>query len=284
MGYRKIHNLYKTVDILLFKECYALEKIHGTSAHIAYEHGEIRFFSGGAPHEQFVGLFNVPHLLDAFNALGQDKVVVYGEAYGGKMQGMSGTYGKELKFIAFEVKIHDTWLCVPNACNIVEKLGLEFVFYNKGPATTEWLDSQRDRSSEQAKRNGIVENKHSEGIVARPLMEMVKSNGERIIIKHKRAEFRETKTQRVVDPSKLKILDDAREVADEWVTDMRLEHVLDKMPEKGEMQHIPLVIKSMLADIKIESKDEVIWSKDVERAIGKATVDMYKKLISKIPV
>lgn len=29
MGYLHISNLYKDIDILLFKECYALEKIHG---------------------------------------------------------------------------------------------------------------------------------------------------------------------------------------------------------------------------------------------------------------
>jgi hypothetical protein len=30
MGYLHIDNLYKSQDILLFKRCYALEKIHGT--------------------------------------------------------------------------------------------------------------------------------------------------------------------------------------------------------------------------------------------------------------
>src|SRR5690348_10996218 len=34
MGYLHIGNLYKTQDLLLFRECYALEKVHGTSAHI----------------------------------------------------------------------------------------------------------------------------------------------------------------------------------------------------------------------------------------------------------
>ena len=35
MGYRHIDNLYKNQDILLFRECFALEKIHGTSANVA---------------------------------------------------------------------------------------------------------------------------------------------------------------------------------------------------------------------------------------------------------
>ena len=32
MGYLHIENLYKAQDILLFRECYALEKVHGTAA------------------------------------------------------------------------------------------------------------------------------------------------------------------------------------------------------------------------------------------------------------
>ena len=36
MSYMHIDNLYKNQDILLFKECYALEKIHGTSAGLEF--------------------------------------------------------------------------------------------------------------------------------------------------------------------------------------------------------------------------------------------------------
>ncbi len=34
MGYLHIDNLYKNQTIRLFRECYALEKVHGTSAHV----------------------------------------------------------------------------------------------------------------------------------------------------------------------------------------------------------------------------------------------------------
>ena len=57
MGYLHIRNLYQDQDILLFKECYALEKIHGTSAHIAWD-GELKFFAGGCNHDRFCALFN----------------------------------------------------------------------------------------------------------------------------------------------------------------------------------------------------------------------------------
>ena len=45
MGYMHIDNLYKNQDVLMFREAYALEKIHGTSAHVAYGPGGLTFFS-----------------------------------------------------------------------------------------------------------------------------------------------------------------------------------------------------------------------------------------------
>jgi len=58
MAYLDIDNLYKNQEILKFKECYAMEKIHGTSAHISYKDGFLSFFSGGSNHETFVALFD----------------------------------------------------------------------------------------------------------------------------------------------------------------------------------------------------------------------------------
>lgn len=41
MGYQHIPNLYKEQAILAQSECYALEKIHGTSAHIKFKAGSL---------------------------------------------------------------------------------------------------------------------------------------------------------------------------------------------------------------------------------------------------
>lgn len=80
-------------------------------------------------------------------------IIIYGEAYGGKLQGMSHIYGKELRFIVFDVKIGYNWLSVPDAEAIASNLGLEFVFYEEVSATVELLNLARDRYSEQARRN-----------------------------------------------------------------------------------------------------------------------------------
>ena len=280
MGYRKIQNLYRDIRILEFKECYALEKIHGTSAHVRFNGGKLTFFSGGSKHESFVELFD-SNLLSRFCELGMDDVCVYGEASGGKLQRMRDTYGDVLRFDAFEVKIGDDWLTVPKAEAVVEKLGLEFVAWERGPATEEWINSQRDADSSLAKKLGLGV-RMREGVVVRPIEECRDYRKNRIITKHKRSEFSETKTKRVLDPEKLKVLSEANEVAEEWVTDMRMTHVLDKLNFNFAPEHTGLVIKAMVLDIQEEGEGEIVWSKAVGSAIARATAVKYKKATSKL--
>jgi len=285
MGYLHIDNLYKNNEILvLFRECYAMEKIHGTSAHVAYKLGELRFFAGGERYENFVALFeqgktgpgDVATLKEKIKETGVAEVVIYGEAYGGKCQGMSDTYGKELKFVVFDVKIGDCWLAVPQAEKFATGLGLEFVSYEKIPATLEAVDREKERDSVQAVRNGMGEGRKREGVVLRPLMELTKNNESRIISKHKNDDFRETKTPRKVDPEKLKVLEEANAIAEEWVTPMRLAHVLDKI-DSPDITKMKEIIGRMCEDVKREAEGEIVWSKEVQKAIGKATAVATKK-------
>lgn len=267
MGYLHIDNLYKNQEILLFKECYALEKIHGTSAHITHKDGKLTFFAGGASHSQFVKLFDEPALLEKLRNV---NCTIYGEAYGGSVQGMSNTYGKDMKFVAFDVKIDDLWLAVPQAHEFCTELGLEFVHYEKISTDIAAIDAQKDADSVQAIRNGCGPGRKREGVVLRPLIELRKNNQDRIISKHKQDEYRETKTVRDIDPERLKVLEDATAVADEWVTPMRIVHVLDKIENAG-MEKMPEIMRAMVADIQREGAGEIVWSKEVEKAIGKAT-------------
>ena len=281
MGYRKIDNFYRDIRILDFKECYALEKIHGTSAHIAFHDDALHFFAGGEKHENFVAIFDYAELLEKFRAMLIPEITVYGESCGGKMHGMKDTYGDKILFMPFEVKIGPAWLNVDNAVDVCTRLGLGFVDYARGPATIEWINEQRDRPSSLALSLGLGE-KMREGVVVRPVQESHDYRGNRIITKHKRDEFRETKSKREINPDKVKILANAQAIADEWVTPMRLAHVLDKMPLKGELEHTKLVIQAMLEDVKIEGGDEISWSREAERAVGNATARLYKASLSKI--
>lgn len=280
MGYLHIDNLYKDQTILIFKECYALEKIHGTSAHLSWNCKEkkVKYFSGGESNERFVKVFDNDFLINKFSELFIDSnAVVYGEAYGGKQQGMSNTYGKELKFVAFDVSVNELWLEVPKAENVCNALNIEFVEYVKVPTDLEALNAERDKPSTQAKRNGIEDDKIREGVVLRPLVEFIMKNGSRVIAKHKRDEFKETKTPREVSPEQFKILEDAKAIAEEWVTEMRLKHVLDKLPQGINVESTKLVIEAMVEDVYREAKGEIVESKDVTKFIGSRAAQLFKQ-------
>jgi len=280
MSYMHIENLYKNQDILLFKECFAMEKIHGTSAHVSWKDGAIHLFSGGVSYDEFKKLFDEVRLTELFEALKKDSVVVFGEAYGGKCQGMSKTYGKELRFVAFEVKIGDSWLDVPSAEGVAHHLGLDFVPYVRCSTNIEELNQQRDSFSVQAKKNGIEGDHKREGVVLRPIIEVVKNNGKRIIAKHKADDFQEVKTPRSIDKDKLQVLAKAEEIASEWVTPMRLNHVLQNFPEYT-IQDTGKIINAMIEDVEMESKGEIIESADARRAISRKTAIMFKDTLKK---
>jgi hypothetical protein len=283
-----IENLYKNKSILLFRECYALEKVHGSSAHVAWRTTEnteaINLFAGGGSHENFRKLFDVEAMTAVFRKLGHPTVTVYGESYGGSMQKMSDVYGKECRFIAFDVQVGDTWLNVPNAEEVVLALGLEFVPYERVSTDVELLNALRDRPSRLAARLGLGDDKVSEGVVLRPLQEFQGNNGKRVIAKHKGEAFNERTNTPHVDEAKVKVLSEAQAVAEEWVTEMRLTHVLDKMPpeKKTELKNIPDVGTAMVEDVYREAEGEIVESREVERAIRIATGKLFKSRITRV--
>lgn len=281
MAYLHIDNLYKEQRILMYKECYAMEKIHGTSAHITYKtDGNVGFFAGGSNREQFCKLFDEADLKERFKAraLPTDKsTYIYGEAYGGKIQGMRETYGDDHKFVAFEVKIGGAWLNVPDAETFCTQLGIEFVHYRRIPCTLEAIDAECNADSVQAIRNGMGEGRMREGVVLRPLEEVTLNNGSRVIVKHKRDEFRETSTTRkVISPTKIKMIEDAKAIANEWVTYERLMHILNRGGLEAKIENTGKIIALMIEDVMREAKGEIKESPDANKQIGRLTALMFK--------
>ena len=295
VSYQHIPNQYRpeALAILDLRLVYASEKVHGTSANIKYRvkpagGSEILYSSGGASHTNFVGLFDDAGLMERFKVMGHLEVTVYGEAYGGKEQKMSDTYGKELCFIAFEVRVGDVWLNTPNAFDVAtNKLGLEFVPYVLIDCTLENLDRERDRPSVVAERRGMGTDKLREGIVIRPTVELRLANGERLISKHVSDAFRERRKQPVpgLDPAKIVVLQAADAIADEWCVPMRLVHVLDKLPQATDVTHTALVIDAMVADIYREGAAEIVESREATAAIKRRAAGLYHAwLKSRTPV
>jgi hypothetical protein len=251
------------------------------------EHGELckggrevrlTFFSGGENYEKFIGLFDHEALKKAFAETGiQRDLTVYGEAYGGKQQKMSHVYGPDTRFIAFDLLHGTRWLDVPGAARLAETLGFEFVPWQEVDMDLAVLDALRDAPSEVSIRRGM---NHSwrEGIVLRPPFEVYfGEEGGRIIAKHKRPEMRETATQRNVGDKALEFAN-AEAMADEWVTERRLENALSK-PELAHVVGIEQVkdlIAWMIADVLREGAEEVKDTKANKQAIGTKTVKLFK--------
>jgi hypothetical protein len=262
-----------------------MEKIDGTSAHIGwkFETKQVNFFTG-KNHQLFLTLFDEAFLKAKFAEVFPDQdVVIFGEHYGGKCQGMSHTYGKQSKFIGFDVKVGELWLNVPNAEDVCNQFNIEFVSYVRISASLDSLTAIRDTPSVQAHRNGCGTDHKREGVVLRPLVELRMNNGERVICKYKPDEQMETKTKRDVNEEQLKVLSDAKAIAEEWTVNLRLEHILQKFPNDVNMESMGDIIKDMIEDVYREGKDEIVESKEVSKAIGQKTVQLFKqKLQSKL--
>ena len=294
MGYLHINNLAKDDKVLLFKEVWATEKVHGTSAHVAWnpDQKQIVYFSGGASAENFRALFDEAFEERFMKLVDQNgkgvEVVVYGEAYGGKMQGMRLTYGNELRFIAFEVRVGCYWLSFDKVREIAKDLGLEVVPGKVIPATEEALTEYRNSPSEVAVLRGCQDNADRfgnkpplrEGIVIRPLVEMRTNDNSRVMAKFKNPCFSERESRKDADfPSERKqeILK-AEAAAKDFTTETRLEHVLDALGLKEPtLQDTPKVIKGMVEDILREGAGEVEDSKTLRREVGRISVGLFRK-------
>ena len=283
MGYYEIPNLEKDGRILNFKSVYALEKIHGTSAYISFLGSSIIFSPGGASYKEFRELFNEEKLTSSYQKLGVSKgmvVAIYGEAYGGKEQGMRKVYGDKLKFICFEVKFNDSWLNVPSAESLVKSLGLDFVHYDKVETNMAMLNELIESSSPQGILNGMPPHIR-EGIVLRPLEELYLSNGKRIIAKYKSDNFKpntkKEKTQR-----ELALHTACEAVSQEIVTWGRLLRVIKKLKsvyKELDIKSTPIVCRAMYEDIASNANTDINETPLFKKAVGKITAEMYKNML-----
>lgn len=281
MSYLNIRNLYQDTTILLFLECYALEKLNGTSAAVKWLNGCLTFSSGGAPAEEFAALFDREQLAETLHGLfGWEPVTIYGEAYGGAVQGQSAIYGPALRFAVFDVRRGPEWLTVLAAERLAERLGLEFVPYRRLPATLEVVTAERDAPSVQAERNGLGSGQPREGVVLRPLTELLRADGQRVICKHKTDAERETNSPRVVgrDPG---LLTDPEQIAEEWVTYNRLQHVLQRLPAARSLRDTAAVIEGMVADVLKESPSEIVDGPAVRKALSAKTAKLWREYLKR---
>jgi hypothetical protein len=323
MGYMSIEHLYKHPDFFkLVEKICVMEKIHGTSTWIEAKGANYLYHSGGETSDKFRNLFNQQFINNELSKICGEQslsmIRIHGETYGHKQQKMKDTYGDVLRFVVFEVKVIDQygeyWLNVSDAEKIAARLKLDFVPYVVGPNTIDFIEKQTNLPSVQAEKNGMGINKLREGVVVKPFIEsfiendslctITMNNGTRPIFKHKCGPFWETKKPGMLtlDESKKekKPLTDMvektqynQETADNWITNMRAEHVLDKMlhdtpdpvqgDKKVDLSDIKSFSDNMIKDVEKESVGEIEWSPKLIRLMRIKSMSLLKKKVLKSP-
>ena len=68
----------------------------------------------------------------------------------------------------------------------------------------------------------------------------------------------------------------------EWVVPMRLQHVLQRIPEPYIIQRTGEVIEAMVEDVTREASGEILDNPGVRKAIGSKTVKLYKAYLESL--
>jgi hypothetical protein len=84
-----------------------------------------------------------------------------------------------------------------------------------------------------------------------------------------------------VDEDKLNkfTAEDARAIANEWVTLERLNHVLNRGEVEAKIENTGKIIELMTEDIVREAEGEIVDSPDARKQIGRLTALMFKDFI-----
>lgn len=169
------------------------EKVDGTNIRVMWDGERITF--GGktdnaqmpAPLVERLQATFLP-LKDLFaETFGTDEgtsVCMYGEGYGAKIQKVGSLYRPDQDFVLFDIKIGNWWLNRTDVESIATKLGIDIVpIVGEG---TLFDAIELVKVGMKSLWGDFI----SEGIVARPKVELKKRNGDRIITKIKTVDYR----------------------------------------------------------------------------------------------
>ena len=205
--YHKITNIYErdtvtnklivgqfrepTLEFLKDCKFIATEKVDGTNIRVHWDGTQV-IFGGRTDNAQLPsGLvewlnkkFQVIEARNLFaTKFGTKQVTLYGEGYGAGIQKGGGNYSQEKKFVMFDVLIDDTWLERGNVVGIAEMFGVDVVPIVMEGTLGEIVDFVKNNPKSTW---GDFE---SEGVVARPKVEVFNRFGERVIVKIKVRDF-----------------------------------------------------------------------------------------------
>ena len=171
------------------------EKVDGTNIRIYWDGHKVSYYGrtdkAAIPSQlmnKLIELFGGEVNEEMFEQkFGSNPVIPIGEGYGNKIQACGKDYRDDNSFILFDVWIRGKYLSRENVNNIAKSFGIEAVpvlFKGTLEDGIEFVKSKPYSTIGVAKM---------EGLVARPSVELLDENGNRIIVKIKVRDFEEAK-------------------------------------------------------------------------------------------
>ena len=211
MKYHKIETIYerdnvtgkliegkyrsKEVEFLKDNVWEFTEKVDGTNIRVIWDGYKVSF--GGRTDKAEIPT----HLLEKLNILfggevkeqlfeqlfKEKEVVLFGEGYGPKIQSCGGSYVDEVDFILFDVTVNGKYLSRNNVNEIATYFNIKSVPVLFTGVLEEGVKYVKSNPTSTIAKDKTLP---MQGLVARPMIELYSSNGERIIVKIKYKDFK----------------------------------------------------------------------------------------------
>ena len=166
------------------------EKIDGTNIRIIWDGHKVTFAGRTDKAQIPAELSN--RLFELFGGetneqlfeqkFGETEVMLCGEGYGPKIQ-TGGLYRENQDFILFDVMIADNWQPRESVEDIAKYFGIDVVPIVFSGTIQQGIDYVK------TKPNSMIGTAKSEGLVGRPMVEMLDRTGKRVIVKIKVRDF-----------------------------------------------------------------------------------------------
>ena len=185
-------NVYRNETVKFLKDIdwEFTEKIDGTNIRIVWDGHKVSYY--GRTNKAQIPSQLMNRLIELFGGdvneemfeqkFGEKNVMLIGEGYGAKIQNGS-SYREDNDFILFDVLINDNYLSRENVKSIANYFNIDVVptiMVGKLEDGINWV---------KTKPKSKIGTANSEGLVARPLVELKDRTGNRIILKIKVRDF-----------------------------------------------------------------------------------------------
>lgn len=181
----------ETVEFLKDMSWQFTEKIDGTNIRIMWDGHKITY--GGRTERANIPAHLMNKLLEMFGndeteqlfeqIFGEKEVILFGEGYGSKIQGVGGSYRSDVSFILFDVMVNGNYQSRAMVELTAKQFNLEIVPIILEGRLEDGIDYVK------TKPMSTIGKAPMEGLVARPKVELQDRCGNRIIVKIKVKDF-----------------------------------------------------------------------------------------------